>query len=52
MWIFSRNIMMLSIAISAISAALVCFAFHYLFVRSLYCITANMAIFRRRSTPR
>ena len=46
MWIYSRNIMVLSIAISAISAALVYFALHYLFVRPLYRITANMASFR------
>jgi signal transduction histidine kinase len=46
MWIYSRNIMVLSIAISAISAALVYFALHVLFVRPLYRITANMASFR------
>jgi signal transduction histidine kinase len=46
MWIYSRNIMVLSIAISAISAALVYFSLHYLFVRPLYRITANMASFR------
>jgi signal transduction histidine kinase len=46
MWIFSRNIMVLSIAISAITAALVYFALHYLFVRPLYRITANMASYR------
>jgi signal transduction histidine kinase len=46
MWIYSRNIMVLSIAISAISAALVYFALHVLFVRPLYRITANMAGFR------
>jgi signal transduction histidine kinase len=46
MWIYSRNIMVLSIVISAISAALVYFALHYLFVRPLYRITANMASFR------
>jgi len=46
MWIYSRNIMVLSIAISAISAALVYFALHYLFVQPLYRITANMASFR------
>jgi signal transduction histidine kinase len=46
MWIYSRNIVLLSIAISAISAALVYFALHYLFVRPLYRITANMASFR------
>jgi signal transduction histidine kinase len=46
MWVYSRNIILLSIAISAISAALVYFALHYLFVRPLYRITANMAAFR------
>jgi hypothetical protein len=46
MLIYSRNILVLSIAISAISAALVYFALHYLFVRPLYRITANMASFR------
>ena len=46
MWIYSRNIMLLSIVISAISAALVYFALHYLFVRPLYRITANMMKFR------
>ena len=46
MWAYSRNIILLSIAISAISAALVYFALHYLFVRPLYRITANMAAFR------
>ena len=46
MWAFSRSILMLSIAISAISAALVYFALHYLFVQPLYRITENMAGFR------
>jgi signal transduction histidine kinase len=46
MWLYSRNIMLLSVAISAISAALVYFALHYLFVRPLYRITENMAGFR------
>ena len=46
MWIYSRNVMLLSVAISAISAALVYFALHYLFVRPLYRITANMMKFR------
>jgi signal transduction histidine kinase len=46
MWIYSRNIMLLSLAISATSAALVYFALHYLFVRPLYRITENMAGFR------
>src|SRR5580704_11412760 len=46
MWRYSRNVLLLSIAISAISAALVYFALHYLFVRPLYRITANMMKFR------
>ena len=46
MWIYSRNVMLLSVAISAISAALVYFALHYMFVRPLYRITANMMKFR------
>jgi signal transduction histidine kinase len=46
LWTYSRNIMLLSIAISAISAALVYLALHYLFVRPLYRITENMAAFR------
>jgi signal transduction histidine kinase len=46
MWTHSQNIMLLSVAIMAISAALIYFALHYLFVRPLYRITANMAAFR------
>jgi signal transduction histidine kinase len=46
MWIYSRNVMLLSIAISAISAALVYLALHFLFVRPLYRITASMMKFR------
>ncbi len=46
MWRYSRNIMLLSVGISAISAALVYFALHFLFVRPLYRITENMAGFR------
>jgi signal transduction histidine kinase len=46
MWTYSRNVMLLSIVISAITAALVYFALHYLFVRPLYRITANMMSFR------
>ena len=46
MWLYSRNVMLLSIVISAISAALVYFALHYLFVRPLYRITGNMMKFR------
>ena len=46
MWSYSRNVMLLSIIISAISAALVYFALHFLFVRPLYRITASMMKFR------
>lgn len=46
MWTHSQNIVLLSVAITAISAALVYFALHYLFVRPLYRITENMAAFR------
>jgi signal transduction histidine kinase len=46
LWAYSRNIMLLLIAISAISAAPIYFALHYLFVRPLYRITENMAAFR------
>jgi signal transduction histidine kinase len=43
---FSRNILLLSLIISAITAALVYLALHYLFVRPLHRITANMTRFR------
>ena len=43
---FSRNILVLSLIISAITAALVYLALHYLFVRPLHRITANMTAFR------
>jgi len=46
MWIYSRNIMLISIVISVITAALVYFTLHYLFVRPLYRITASMMKFR------
>src|ERR1700674_5211984 len=46
MWRYSRNVLLLSVAISAISAALVYFALHVLFVRPLYRITAAMMAFR------
>ena len=46
MWSYSRTMLLMSIAISAMSAALVYFALHYLFVRPLYRITGNMAAFR------
>jgi signal transduction histidine kinase len=43
---FSSNILVLSLIISAITAALVYLALHYLFVRPLHRITANMTAFR------
>jgi signal transduction histidine kinase len=43
---FSGNILVLSLIISAITAALVFLALHYLFVRPLHRITANMTTFR------
>jgi signal transduction histidine kinase len=46
MWRFSRNVLLLSLIISAITAALVYLALHYLFVRPLHRITANMTAFR------
>ena len=49
MWRYSRNILLLSLVISAISAALVYLALHYQFVRPMRRITANMIAFRARS---
>jgi len=46
MFKFSRNILLLSLIISAITAALVYFALHYLFVRPMHRLTANMVTFR------
>jgi signal transduction histidine kinase len=43
---FSVNILILSLAISAITAMLVFFALHYLLVRPMRRITANMVAFR------
>ena len=43
---FSSNILLLSLIISAITATLVYLALHYLFVRPLHRITANMMTFR------
>ena len=45
---FSRNILLLSLVISAITATLVYLALHYLFVRPMHRITANMMAFRAR----
>ena len=46
---FSSNILLLSLIISAITAALVYLSLHYLFVRPLHRITANMTAFRDRA---
>jgi signal transduction histidine kinase len=46
MFKFSRNILLLSLIISAITAALVYFSLHYLFVRPMHRLTANMVTFR------
>ena len=43
---FSANILMLSLVISAITATLVYLALHYMFVRPMRRITANMTAFR------
>ncbi len=44
---FSRNILLLSLVISAITAALVYLALLYLFVRPMNRLTANMVMFRK-----
>ncbi|HXZ46153.1 MAG TPA: sensor histidine kinase, partial [Pseudolabrys sp.] len=46
MWTFSVNILLLSLAISGITAMLVFFALHYLLVRPMRRITDNMIAFR------
>jgi signal transduction histidine kinase len=46
MWRYSRNVLLLSLIISAITAALVYLALHFLFVRPLHRIIANMTAFR------
>ena len=46
MWAFSVNILLLSLAISGITAMLVFFALHYLLVRPMGRITQNMVAFR------
>jgi len=46
MWTFSINILMLSLAISCITAMLLFFALHYLLVRPMWRITENMIAFR------
>jgi signal transduction histidine kinase len=46
MWTFSVNILMLSLAISCITAMLLFFALHYLLVLPMWRITSNMIAFR------
>ena len=46
MFAFSRNILLLSLLISAITATLVYLSLHYLFVRPLNRLTTNMVSFR------
>jgi signal transduction histidine kinase len=46
MWRFSANILLLSLIISGITATLVYFALHYVLVRPMHRITANMVAFR------
>jgi signal transduction histidine kinase len=46
MFLFSRNVLLLSLIISAITAALVYFALHYMLVRPMRRLTANMTAFR------
>jgi signal transduction histidine kinase len=46
MFRFSRNILLLSLVISAITATLVYLSLHYLFVRPMNRLTANMVRFR------
>lgn len=46
MWRFSGNILLISLLISAFTAALVYVTLHYLFVRPMRRITANMIRFR------
>jgi signal transduction histidine kinase len=43
---YSRNILVISLVISGIAAALLFLALHYLFVRPMHRITANMIAFR------
>ena len=47
MWVYSRNILFVSLAISIFTAALVYFALHFMFVRPMHRITRNMTEFRR-----
>jgi signal transduction histidine kinase len=46
MWRYSRNILVISLIISTIAAALLYLALHYMFVRPMHRITRNMIAFR------
>jgi signal transduction histidine kinase len=46
MWRYSRNILVISLIISMIAAALLYLALHYMFVRPMHRITRNMIAFR------
>ena len=46
MWRFSVNILLLSLVISGVTAALVYFTLHYLLVQPMRRITENMTAFR------
>jgi len=47
MWSYSRNILLISLIISGVTAALVYFTLHYMFVRPMNRITQNITQFRR-----
>ena len=46
MWRYSRNVLLISLVISTIAAALLYLALHYMFVRPMHRLTANMTAFR------
>ena len=46
MWRYSRNVLLISLVISTIAAALLYLALHYMFVRPMHRITVNMIAFR------
>jgi signal transduction histidine kinase len=46
MWRYSRNILVISLVISTIAAALLYLALHYMFVRPMHRLTGNMIAFR------
>ena len=46
MWRYSRNVLLISLVISTIAAALLYLALHYMFVRPMHRLTQNMTAFR------